>query len=88
MSFAALMPFILALLPILAPLVTQVVKKGSEKTLGKIPSELKPVVNVAVGAILAGLGDVVSPVVGAVTALTAGKVYEVNKVAKNKPRNV
>ena len=82
MSFAALMPFLIALLPILAPIVTQVVKKGAEKTLGKIPSPLKPVVNVLAGVVLAAAGDVVTPATGALVALTAGKVYEVSKAKK------
>jgi hypothetical protein len=82
MTFAAFMPFILALLPVLAPVVTQAVKKGAEVTLGKIPSPLKPVVNVLAGVALAAAGDVVTPATGAVVALTAGKVYEVNKAKK------
>lgn len=83
MDFSALLaPLLLATLPVLAPVVTQLVKKGAELTVGKIPSVLKPVVNVVIGSLLAVFGDVVSPVVGAVTALTAGKVYEVSKAKK------
>jgi hypothetical protein len=82
MDFKAFLPVLVAIMPLLAPVVTQLVKMASAKTIGKIPSALKPVVNVGIGAILAGFGDVVSPVTGAIAALTAGKVYEVNKAQK------
>ena len=84
MSYALLVSLVLAVLPVLAPVVTQVVKKGAEKLGTKVPSVMKPVVNVAIGGLLAAAGDVVTPVVGVLTAMAAGKVYEVNKAEKAK----
>jgi len=63
-------PLIPILLSSFSPLLTAVVKKGSEQAFGKLPNPVVPLVNGILGAIIAGIGTSMAGATPEVIALS------------------
>ena len=79
------------LIPLLAPIVTELVKWLIENTIAKIPTQFIPVISASLGGIAAALGPHVgmdlgvSPVEGAALGLGGTGVHQIQKLARTKP---